>query len=129
MAASVSLRTPWLGAGWLGVAVVTYFTLVPDPPRINMEQGDKLQHLVAYASLMAWFAQVQTGGAERRITALLLVAMGIALEFAQGLTGYRFMSFADMVANTAGVAVGWLAAPPRLPNAFAWVASRLGRAR
>ena len=55
--------------------------------------------------------------------------MGSALEFAQGLTGYRFLSFADMAANTVGVVVGWLAAPPRLPNAFAWVASKLSRAR
>jgi VanZ family protein len=126
---STSLRTLWLGAGWLGVAVVTYFTLAPNPPQIDLEQGDKLQHLIAYASLMLWFAQVQNGRTERRITALLLVAMGIALELAQGLTDYRSLSSADMAANTAGVALGWLAAPPRLPNAFAWVSALLGRAR
>jgi VanZ family protein len=126
---STSLRTLWLGAGWLGVAVVTYFTLAPNPPQIDLEQGDKLQHLIAYASLMLWFAQVQNGRTERRITALLLVAMGIALELAQGLTDYRSLSSTDMAANTAGVALGWLAAPPRLPNAFAWVSALLGRAR
>ena len=129
MTDSTSLRTLWLGAGWLGVAVVTYFTLAPNPPQIDLEQGDKLQHLIAYASLMLWFAQVQNGRSERRITALLLVAMGIALELAQGLTDYRSLSSADMAANTAGVALGWLAAPPRLPNAFAWVSALLGRAR
>ena len=125
MVTSDSLRRLWLGAGWLGVGVVAYFPLVPDPPKIGWEEGDKLQHLVAYTSLMIWFAQVRTGGAERRITALLLLAMGVALELVQGLTGYRFMSLADMAANMAGVAVGWLAAPPRLPNAFTWVASML----
>ncbi len=124
-----SLRALWLGVGWLGVAVVTYFTLAPNPPRIDLAEGDKVQHLVAYSFLMLWFAQVQTGRAERRITALLLVALGIVLEFAQGLTGYRFMSAADMAANTAGVALGWLAAPPRLPNAFAWGSTLLGRGR
>ena len=126
---SISLRTLWLGAGWLGVAVVTYFTLAPNPPQIDMREGDKVQHLVAYASLMLWFAQVQTGRAERRITALLLVAMGIALELAQGLTDYRSLSILDMAANTAGVALGWLAAPPRMPNAFAWASTLLGRVR
>ena len=125
MTTRTSLRALWLGVGWLGVGVVTYFSLVPDPPKIDLEEGDKLQHLVAYASLMIWFAQVRASGAERRITALLLVVMGVALEFVQGMTGYRFMSIADMAANTAGVAVGWLAAPPRLPNAFTWVASML----
>ncbi len=126
---SISLRTLWLGAGWLGVAVVTYFSLVPNPPAIDFEGGDKVQHLVAYASLMLWFAQVLTDRAKRRGTALLLVALGIALELAQGLVGYRSLSFVDMAANTGGVALGWLAAPPRLPNAFARVSTVLGRAR
>jgi VanZ family protein len=129
MAPRVSLRTLWLGAGWLGIAVVIWFSLAPDPPQIDMEDGDKAQHLFAYAGLMLWFGQVQTGRAQRWMAALMLVTMGIALEFAQGLTGYRAMSFADMVANTAGVALGWLSAPPRLPSAFAWVAALLSPAR
>ncbi|MBK8019774.1 MAG: hypothetical protein IPK20_25850 [Betaproteobacteria bacterium] len=66
-------------------------------------------------------------GPHRRTTGLLLVAMGIVLEFAQGLTGYRFMSLADMAANAAGVALGWFAAPPRLPDVYAWSANLLSR--
>lgn len=122
------LRTLWLGAGWLGVAIVTWFSLIPNPPGIDIEEGDKVQHLVAYASLMLWFAQAQTSRAQRRVTALLLVALGVALELGQGLTGYRSLSIADMAANTAGVGLGSLAAPPRLPNGFAWLSDRLNRA-
>ncbi len=129
MSAHISLRTLWFGAGWVGVALVVYFSLVPDPPQIDMEEGDKVQHLAAYAGLMLWFAQVLAGRTQRAILALLLVALGIALELAQGLTGYRSMSLADMAANTAGVALGWLAAPPRLPSAFGWVSTLLGRVR
>ena len=129
MVRRVSLNSLWLGAGWLGVAAVVYFTLVPDPPKLDIEQGDKVQHLVAYASLMLWFAQVHTTQTQQRMTALLLVAMGITLEFAQGLTGYRFISTADMAANAAGVGAGWLAASPRLPNAFAWVSNLFSRRR
>jgi VanZ family protein len=103
--------------------------LVPNPPDLDIEEGDKVQHLVAYAGLMLWFAQVQTDPAERRVTALLLVALGVVLELAQGLTGYRSLSFVDMAANTGGVALGWLAAPPRMPNAFARVATLLGPGR
>lgn len=125
----MSTRTLWLAAGWLGVAVVTYLSLVPNPPEIDLEDGDKLQHLIAYAGLMLWFAQIQTGGADRWRTALLLVGLGIVLELAQALTGYRTLSTADMAANTAGVALGWLAAPPRLPNGFDWVSARLRRDR
>ncbi|MBK8015379.1 MAG: VanZ family protein [Betaproteobacteria bacterium] len=122
-----SHRSLWLAVGWFGVAVVVYFTLIPDPPQLDMEDGDKVQHLVAYACLMAWFAQARAPGAHRRTTGLLLVAMGILLEFAQGLTGYRFMSLADMAANTAGVALGWFAAPPRLPDVYTWSANLLSR--
>ncbi len=129
MSSRISLRTLWLGAGWLGVALVAYFSLVPAPPQIDMEEGDKVAHLVAYAGLMLWFAQVLAGRTHRAILALLLVALGVALELAQGLTGYRSMSLADMAANTAGVALGWLAAPPRLPSAFGWVSIFLGRVR
>ena len=125
----MSLRIPWLAVGWLGVAVVTYLSLAPAPPQIDLEQGDKLQHLIAYGSLMLWFAQVRTGATERRATALLLLALGIALELAQGLTGYREMSVADALANAAGVALGWMAAPPRSPNVFAWASTLVGPAR
>lgn len=129
MASSIPPRTLWLGAGWLGVAIVTYFSLIPNPPEIHIEKGDKLQHLAAYGGLMLWFAQAQTDRAQRRVTALLLIALGLGLELGQGLTGYRSLSIADMVANTAGVALGWLAAPPRLPNGFTWLSDRLCRVR
>lgn len=125
----ISLRTLWLGAGWLGVALVVYFSLVPDPPQIDMAEGDKVAHLAAYASLMLWFAQVTVGRTQRAILALLLLGLGVALELAQGLAGYRSMSLADLAANTAGVALGSLAAPPRLPSAFGWVSLSLGRVR
>ena len=39
-----------------------------------------------------------------------------ALEFAQGLTGYRSFEVIDMVANTLGVLIGWTIAPPRGPD-------------
>lgn len=88
-----------------------------------------MQHLLAYGTLMLWFAQVRTDRAERWVTALLLLALGIGLELAQGLTDARSLSILDMAANTAGVALGWLAAPPRLPNGFVWCSYRLGPGR
>ncbi|MEI7969194.1 MAG: VanZ family protein [Betaproteobacteria bacterium] len=123
------LRVLWLIAGWCGVALVSGYSLVPDPPDLGISQGDKLQHLGAYGGLMLWFSQVYTHRSERRRAAFLLVGMGIALEFAQALTGYREPSAADAAANAAGVAVGWLAAPPRLPNALHLAQSVLNRFR
>ncbi|MFO1321622.1 MAG: hypothetical protein U1F52_18585 [Burkholderiales bacterium] len=119
------LRTAWMAIGWSGVLIVAVMSLVPRPPELGIEHGDKVQHLLAYGSLMLWFAQVRVERGARRVTALALVAMGIGLEFAQGMTGYRTYSYADMAANTTGVILGWLAAPPRLPNAYRRLARRL----
>lgn len=116
-----NLRSAWLATGWLGIAIVTWYTLVPDPPQIDVEQGDKIQHLIAYAALMWWFAQVRTVSSQRRVTALMFVLMGCGLELAQGLTGYRYMSGADMLANAAGVVAGWAGSPPRLPSVHRWI--------
>jgi VanZ family protein len=55
-----------------------------------------------------------------------MVALGIALEYAQRATGYRSFEVADMAADALGVAVGWLAAP-RLPNFLSWAEKRLPR--
>ncbi len=49
-----------------------------------------------------------------------MVALGIAMEYAQRATGYRTFEVADMIADAFGVAIGWLAAPPRLPNFLVW---------
>src|SRR5262245_59158629 len=110
-------RRAGLALGWAMVAAVVYLSLTPAPPRIDVESGDKLGHLAAYGSLAYWFSQFYLG--RTRLFYLLgFVAMGIALEFAQGATGYRSFELADMAANTLGVAAGWVAAL-LLPLGFA----------
>lgn len=124
----LALRRAWIAIGWIGVAAVVYFSLTPEPPRLDIEQGDKLQHLAAYGMLMLWFGQVVVDRAHRLPAAIALVALGVGLEFAQLVTGYRTFSFADMVAGALGVAVGWASAPPRLPNLLS-IAERIAASR
>jgi len=124
-AARARLRTIWLVLGWAGVLVVAYFSLIPHPPELKVEQGDKIQHFLAYGSLMLWFSQIMVTPPSRRLAGAAMVALGIGLEFAQSLTGYRFYSYADMGANTLGVLLGWLAAPPRGPRLFDFVLTRM----
>jgi len=57
---------------------------------------------------MFLFCQIHVQGKTRAAYALAFVAMGIALEFLQGMTGYRSFDAMDMIANTVGVAIGWL---------------------
>jgi VanZ family protein len=97
----------WLGIGWGLVALVVYFSLIPNPPRLDFRQGDKLQHVCAYFGLMLWFGQIYL---RRLPLALSLLALGLSMEILQGFTDYREASALDMLANAVGVGLGWLAA-------------------
>jgi hypothetical protein len=112
----MTLQRTWLALGWLGVAAIVVLSLIPSPPTIQIESGDKLGHALAYASVMAWFAQVYQTPSRRWLTAGLLACLGVALEFAQEWTGFRTFSYADMAAGSLGILVGWLLSPPRVPH-------------
>jgi VanZ family protein len=67
--------------------------------------SDKVDHLAAYAAL-AFFPALH----ERRRfvlgAALGAIALGIALEFAQRMTGWRDFEIGDMIADAIGVCAG-----------------------
>jgi VanZ family protein len=100
----------WLALGWLGVLAILWLSLTPSPPQIDIEQGDKLAHALAYAALMFWFCQLHGSRRARTGFALGFVALGIAIEFMQRATGYRSFELWDMAADAAGVLIGWLIA-------------------
>lgn len=97
----------WRGIGWGLIAAVVVLSLVPQAPDIPMPEGDKWGHAAGYAALMLWFTQLYERPAHWRL-GLAVIALGIALECAQGLTSYRSFEFWDMVADGAGALTGWL---------------------
>lgn len=99
-----------VAAGWALVAGIIWLSVTPQAIDTGVEQGDKLGHLLAYGTLMFWFCVLYRPLRVRVFYAAGFIAMGIALEFVQGWLGYRSFEMADMVANTAGVTVGWAAA-------------------
>jgi VanZ family protein len=116
----VRLRPLWLAVGWAIVAAIVWLSLTSSPPKVDIEEGDKLGHLAGYGTLMFWFSQLYPEKSTRALYALGFAAMGVALEFAQGATGYRSFELADMLANALGVLCGWAAAlilPGFLPGA------------
>lgn len=117
--ASTRIRRIWLAVGWLGIALVVFLSLTPRPPDLGIEQGDKLGHFAAYAALMLWFAQIYRSRQSRWRWAIGLFALGVALELIQRWTGLRTFSYSDMAADSLGVGIGWLLAPPRLPSLLA----------
>ncbi len=111
------LRKAWLALGWGWIAVVAYLSLIPYPPEsIRFPGVDKLQHALAYGLLMLWFCQVYVRRMQRLLAGVLLVALGIVVEFLQGMTGYRLFEPGDMIANAAGVLAGWAWARTALGN-------------
>lgn len=97
----------WQAGGWLLVTVVVVLSLMPTPPVVSVLIWDKLQHLAGYTVLMFWFRQAF--GPQGRWVALL-VGLGVILEVLQGLGGYRYFEWVDMLANVLGVGCGLLLA-------------------
>ena len=95
----------WYLFGGLMLLVVAILSLMPiDGGGVN----DKVGHLLIYAFLGGWFAAIARSLRVLFASLAALVGYGILIELLQGLTGYRYAEFADVVANTAGCAVGGL---------------------
>jgi VanZ family protein len=113
----------WKVIGWMLVILVVYLSLTPSPVEFPVEEGDRYEHALAYATLMFWFAHLHDGFRARVGLALGLIALGVGLEFVQRMTGYRSFQLADMLADAVGVGIGWLVAPPRLPHTLRAIAA------
>jgi VanZ family protein len=106
----LKLRFLWLAIGYALVALVIYLSLTSSP--VDIEMGfpyqDKLFHALAYFALMAWFAQIYHERFRRYMIAVVLILMGFTFEYLQSFDPNRFAEYGDMVANTAGVALGFV---------------------
>lgn len=101
------MRKLLIAGGWLIAAAIVFLSLTPQPPDLDVPHGDKLGHFAAYSLLTFWFCWLYPAWNTRLAYAAGWIAMGVALEFAQGATGYRSFELADMAANSLGVLLGW----------------------
>lgn len=69
--------------------------------------NDKVTHLVVYGLLMGWFGQIFRHDLTRLLLVVLLVSMGIGIEYLQGMVPSRQFEILDMIANTSGVVLAW----------------------
>ena len=123
------LNALWLGLGWAFVVLVVYLSLTPRPIEVGRIEGVNVGHLVAYGWLMLWFSQVYRSISARAAIALGFALMGVALEYAQGMTDYRTFSYADMRDNIFGVGMGFALAWTPLGHVLAAVEARVGKIR
>ena len=97
----------WAVIGWSLVGLVVYLSLGPPlegPEGFGL--SDKAGHFLAYCVLMLWFSQLYIHRG-RVVFGLAFLAMGVILEFLQNATNYRSFESLDIVANAAGVLLGW----------------------
>lgn len=115
------LRYPWLWLfiGWFGIALVIFLSLTSLSFHTGIDYGDKLGHLLAYTLLMGWFVQLYRRWPMILLHALLLILLGITLEFLQQRTGRTF-EVADMLANALGVILGILSTFTPLRKNLQW---------
>ena len=122
-----TIRTVWLIVGMGLVMLVIYLSVAPAPEVPRVPGGDVVGHLLAYCTLMFWFMQLAANRGSRALIALALIALGIALEFAQLYVPGRTYELTDMAANATGVFLGWVVAPPRTPNIVGVLAAVFSR--
>ncbi|MBT9568766.1 MAG: VanZ family protein [Thiobacillus sp.] len=109
----------WLACGWAGVIITLVLSLMPPTLGNGTTQVDKLVHLVGYAVLTYWWAQLVIY--QRGKLAIAVVLLGVVIEGLQGLTPDRQPDVLDALANTTGVLLGWMIArhTPNLPGRLA----------
>lgn len=98
------------GAFWVLLLSVAVMSLLPGEklPAFTATIWDKAQHAGGYAALAALGLWAYGGRVPIVRLMLALTAFGIGIEFAQSATGWRQGDVQDALANTAGLAVGWL---------------------
>ncbi len=118
----------WLSLWAAMIGAVIVLSLMPKPPIPPTLMIGKLDHLVAYAALAAMAVQLYASRRAQSRAALAMIALGIALELAQGfLTDYRDMSAYDAMIDTLGVALGFATAWTPLATILESIDARLSR--
>ena len=114
------LRRLAVALGWLMVAAIVALSLGPAPDTgLEVPYEDKWGHLLAYGSLMGWFALLYRGWPARSGYLLGFLLLGIGLELIQSQVAGREGSAADVLANLTGLGLGLALSLPigrRFPN-------------
>ena len=114
-------RHLWLALGLLGILAVFVVCLLPTVPGPKFSGADKLEHLLTWFVVTAWFAAL----VERRVylpLALVMVGLGVGIELAQHWMALgRAGDWRDVVANSMGVGAGVIGAVLSRDSWLRWV--------
>lgn len=102
----------WLAM--IGAVVATCLMPARDLPPVPFDAFDKVEHFTAYLLLSLYAGMLFARVRAQALAAAGLIALGVALEFAQAkLTDSRSGDAADALANSLGALAGlWLGRTP-----------------
>lgn len=102
-------RPRWRWLLVLLILVTSWFAFTPRPPQLVPGDHDKIQHALAFAALAATAALCGAAGWRQTVAAALgLVAYGGFIEIVQAFLPTRQGEWADLGADTVGIAIGLL---------------------
>ena len=105
MLPTLSHRTVWRSAFWALLVITVWMSLVPVEQVPNaFHFWDKAQHALGFAAL-AGLGLLAYPGRSRTVVAGLLL-LGVGIECAQALSGWRQGDWQDWVADAVGIALG-----------------------
>lgn len=111
------LRLPllWRALGWLMLVGLVVIMAMPTPAvDINLKRPDLYIHVLVFALLGGWTAQIYRRAAPLLWRGLGLIAFGMSTEVMQALIPWRSADWDDVLANSLGVALGLAIAPTPL---------------
>ncbi len=89
---------------YLAVIVVLYKALTPNQEALlDFYQSDKVLHIIAFFTLSFLLNRASSSIKRRLRNMISLLAFGIFIEILQSFTGYREVSFWDIVADLIGI--------------------------
>ena len=96
----------WLVAGLVLLVIGLVAALEPVPTTVAVTFNDKFIHTTGFLVFMVWFCGIFEA---RRapVLAIALSSYGILIELLQSLTPTRQAEALDVVADVAGVLLGW----------------------
>ena len=98
----------WLVIGFALIAGINFWSLTSSVWIPMPGHTDKIYHAASYAVLMLWWLQLFPSRSARVLLAVIFIAMGAALEVLQSFNPMRYLDYADMSANAAGVAIAFV---------------------
>lgn len=121
----------WRGLFALAILLVIVLSLVSNDSlrQVDFIGNDKVGHLLAYFTLMAFAVQLQDVSGDWSRAAFGLLLLSIVLEFLQQASGLRRGDIHDVYANAIGIVLGALTA---LTPARTWLLAidrRISRTR